>query len=87
MIDYDDSLKKFKYVLAPKSTLASQVFLKMHPNYEKFDHVELSVESAKQMESIVKRLCDYNGSSLIIDYGHNGQLKDTFRVNFNFDFL
>ncbi len=54
--------------------------LKLHPTYSKFDHVEISFEAARVIELISKRLYEYNGSVLIADYGHNGELKDTLRV-------
>lgn len=52
----------------------------MNPNHLRFDHVEVSPESARYMEAISKRLSDYNGSALFIDYGHDGVCADTFRV-------
>lgn len=54
--------------------------LKLHPGYVNYDHVEISFEAARIFNSLVKRLKDYNGSIIIIDYGHNGELKDTLRV-------
>ena len=44
----------------------------------------MSVESAKAVEAIAKRLSEFNGSGLFIDYGHDGQCKDSFRVTFFF---
>lgn len=35
------------------------------------------------MEAIIIRLFEYNGSVLIIDYGYDGQSRDTFRVIFS----
>jgi NADH dehydrogenase [ubiquinone] 1 alpha subcomplex assembly factor 7 len=32
------------------------------------------------MELISKKIVDYNGSALLIDYGHNGLQKDTLRA-------
>jgi SAM-dependent MidA family methyltransferase len=51
--------------------------------YQKFDHVEVSLESARIIELISNRLTELNGSMLIIDYGHDGECKDTFRVLIN----
>lgn len=54
--------------------------LKLNPNYTKFEHIEVSPDAARYMEAIAKRLNEYNGSALVIDYGHDGQGGDTFRV-------
>lgn len=67
--------------LSKRPTIGSNLILKLHPTYHKHDHVELSVESARNIEIIAKRLQEYNGSMLAIDYGHDGECKDTFRVN------
>jgi SAM-dependent MidA family methyltransferase len=55
-------------------------YFELHPNYQKFDHVEVSAESGRYMELISKKIVDYNGSALLIDYGHDGMQKDTLRA-------
>lgn len=52
----------------------------LNPEYSKFEHMEVSPESARYMEAISKKLGNYNGSALFIDYGHNGICSDTLRV-------
>ena len=36
------------------------------------------------MENIAQRLEEFGGFALVIDYGHNGEKKDTFRVSIMF---
>ena len=57
-----------------------RIYFELHPNYQKFDHVEVSAESGRYMELISKKIVDYNGSALLIDYGHDGMQKDTLRA-------
>lgn len=45
------------------------------------DHVEVSPESGIIVQKISQRVSDHGGRALIIDYGHEGTKKDTFRVN------
>lgn len=80
LVDFNESKNKFEFVLSPKATIGSQMVLKLNPYYNNFEHVEVSAETARQMETISKRLLDYNGSILIMDYGHYGESKDTFRA-------
>lgn len=56
------------------------MILNLYPGYEKFDHIEVSFESARYIEAIGKILSEYNGSMLTIDYGHDGAPSDTLRV-------
>ena len=56
------------------------MILNLYPGYEKFDHIEVSFESARYIEAISKVLSEYNGSMLAIDYGHDGAPSDTLRV-------
>lgn len=44
------------------------------------DHVEVSPESGIIVQKISQRVSDHGGRALIIDYGHEGTKKDTFRV-------
>lgn len=53
---------------------------KLYPGCEKSEHVELSVDAARIIESISRRLTEANGSMLLIDYGHDGECKDTLRA-------
>ncbi|RNA40170.1 NADH dehydrogenase [ubiquinone] complex assembly factor 7, partial [Brachionus plicatilis] len=80
LIDFDPKENKFKFVLSPMTTLNSKVFLKLYPDYEKYDHLEISAEAARYIDLITTRLNQYNGSVLIIDYGHDGESKDSFRA-------
>ena len=80
LIDLDKHLNKLEFVMSKRPTLGSQIILNLNPNYRKFEHVEVSSESARYMEVIAKRMQEYNGSTLIIDYGHDGMCKDTFRA-------
>lgn len=52
----------------------------LNPEHSKFEHVEVSPDSARYMEAISRKLFDSNGSALIIDYGHDGKCGDTLRV-------
>lgn len=38
------------------------------------------MESARNLELIANRIHETNGSMLLIDYGHDGICKDTFRA-------
>ncbi|CAF0712266.1 unnamed protein product [Brachionus calyciflorus] len=79
LIDFDERDKKLKFVVSPMVTMNSKFLLNLYPGYEKFEHLEISSESARYMDLVAKRLKEYNGSMLIIDYGHDGECKDTFR--------
>ena len=61
-------------------TFYISIYIKLYPEHEKFDHVEISSEAARYIELISQRLSEFNGSLLLIDYGHNGTPKDTLRV-------
>lgn len=80
LVDYNKSSNKLEFVISKRSTMGSQMILNLNPRYRKFDHVEVSSESARYVEIITQRIQKYNGSMLIIDYGHNGVCKDTFRA-------
>ena len=80
LVDFNKSLNKFEFVISKRATLGSQLILPLNPNYRKYEHVEVSSESARYMEVISARLQKYNGSMLVLDYGHNGLCKDTFRA-------
>lgn len=46
------------------------------------DHFEVSPHSGVIMEQISKRLEEFGGFALVLDYGHEGNKTDTFRVRF-----
>lgn len=80
LVDFNGKNDRLEFRLSKRDTIGSNIILKMHPTYHMHDHVEVSVESARNIEIISKRLQEYNGSMLAIDYGHNGECKDTLRA-------
>ena len=49
---------------------------------ESRDELEMSPECVTISNTIASKLEKYGGAALIIDYGHDGTLHDTFRVRF-----
>jgi len=80
LVDYNKISNKLEFVMSKRPTMGSQMILNLNPSYRKFDHIEVSSEAARYVEIITQRLQETNGSMLIIDYGHDGACKDTFRA-------
>lgn len=81
LIDFDpENPEKFRYVISRTETPISKVFPILYPN-ETRNHVEISPESDLVAKHIAERLESYGGFGLIIDYGHEGDKEDTFRVS------
>ena len=76
----DSKTHELGFLVSPKETIGSRIVLKLHPTYSQFNHIEVSAESARYMEAIANIIRDTNGSALLIDYGHDGVCKDTFRA-------
>ncbi len=61
-------------------TIGSDLVLKLYPGFEEHEHVEVSVEAARNMEAVSRRIEEMNGSALLVDYGHDGKCEDTLRA-------
>lgn len=81
LVDVDPGDKeKFRYVLSRNETPMSKLFSTMQPN-ETRKQVEISPESDLVAKHIAARLETHGGFGLIMDYGHEGEKEDTFRVS------
>lgn len=81
MIDFDVKTEKYQFVVARKETPMLKLFLaNLDPNEER-DHMEYSIQSHQVMEHLSLRLEEHGGFALVMDYGHNGEKGDTFRVS------
>jgi NADH dehydrogenase [ubiquinone] 1 alpha subcomplex assembly factor 7 len=80
LVDFDpENPDKFRYVISRAETPISKLFPILYPD-EKRKHVEISPESDLIANHLADRLETYGGFGLIIDYGHEGDKEDTFRV-------
>ncbi|XP_014292128.1 protein arginine methyltransferase NDUFAF7, mitochondrial [Halyomorpha halys] len=75
LIDLTECCSKLRYVISPAPTPAC-VFSKYSNGR---DYFEISPQSGLILEHIACTLEEHGGFVLIIDYGHDGEKKDTFR--------
>jgi NADH dehydrogenase [ubiquinone] 1 alpha subcomplex assembly factor 7 len=81
LIDVDrENEEKFRYVVSRNETPVSKLYNVLRPD-DKRKHVEISPESDMMANHIAERLETYGGFGLIMDYGHEGEKEDTFRVS------
>lgn len=73
----EDGTKKFDYVISQKESPLSKLLISKSETRE---HVEISPEAGAIARQVAERLEEFGGFSLFIDYGHNGEKTDTFRV-------
>lgn len=86
LVDIDRSKDEtFKFVLSEGATSNVGMFLSRPwvKKLELADHIEYSMESEQTIDAIGNHIRDFGGFSLIMDYGHFNQQRDTFRVSFN----
>lgn len=78
-IDLDDGPgpHHLRYVLSRGPTPAS-FFADV--STEKRDHVEVCPEAGVIAQELASRMHEHGGSSLVVDYGHDGTKTDTFRA-------
>lgn len=82
LVDIDPAnADKFRYVISRAETPMSKLFSITNPD-EKRQQVEISPESDLIAKHIADRMESYGGFGLIVDYGHEGDKEDTFRVSF-----
>lgn len=86
LVDIDGEGKEdnFRFIESNTTTPILGVFLtRPWLNREALSsHVEYSVEIEQTIDAIADRIDEYGGFSLIMDYGHEGEKGDTFRVGF-----
>lgn len=81
MVDFDVMTQKYQFVVARKETPMLKLFLANLASNEQRDHVEYSIQSHQIVEHLSVRLEEHGGFGLVMDYGHNGDKSDTFRVS------
>ncbi|XP_026681235.1 protein arginine methyltransferase NDUFAF7, mitochondrial-like isoform X2 [Diaphorina citri] len=79
LIDFSANTNELCYVKSKNATPAC-LFIN---EKETRDHVEISLQTGVIVKNIATRLEENGGIGLIIDYGHNGEGKDTFRAYCN----
>ncbi|XP_044732538.1 protein arginine methyltransferase NDUFAF7 homolog, mitochondrial [Chrysoperla carnea] len=79
LIDYSEKDKQFKYVLSPTATAisSSKLIDELHEDRNEF---EISPKALTIIEHIASRFENDGGIGLIVDYGHMGDKRDTFRA-------
>ncbi|KAK5638233.1 hypothetical protein RI129_012528 [Pyrocoelia pectoralis] len=78
LIDVDPVQEsKLRFVLSPTETAVGKFFLSTDESRE---FVEVCPEGLTLAEGLAKRIESYGGLGLIVDYGHEGQGRDTFRA-------
>lgn len=83
MVDFDFETKQFRMAVARNETPMLKLFLaQLDPN-EQRDQMEYSVQSHQILEHLSVRLEEHGGFGLVMDYGHDGNVGDTFRVSVN----
>lgn len=80
LVDVSEEEVGLQMKISKSKTIGTNFILKLYPNYEAHEHLEISVDSARNIELISNRISEMNGSMLLIDYGHEGQCTDTFRA-------
>ncbi|XP_071550484.1 protein arginine methyltransferase NDUFAF7, mitochondrial isoform X1 [Panulirus ornatus] len=75
-IDDGDGPHHLRYVLSRAATPAAKVFIQPE---ETRDEVEVSPEAAVLCGEMANRIEEDGGISLIIDYGYDGKVSNTFR--------
>lgn len=86
LIDIDRSKdESFKFVLSEGVTPNVGIFLSRPwvKKLELADHIEYSMEGEQTIDTIGSHIREFGGFSLIMDYGHFNQQRDTFRVSAN----
>lgn len=86
LIDIDrDKVNAFRYVISKAPTPMLNVFMNREWHTQaltnKRTHFEYSVETEKIVETMADTIESHGGFGLIMDYGHFGDLTDTFRVS------
>ncbi|XP_034324539.2 protein arginine methyltransferase NDUFAF7, mitochondrial [Magallana gigas] len=69
-----------RFIMSRGPTTNAKAFLTHLAETDERDHVEVSPESGIIVQKISQRVSDHGGRALIIDYGHEGTKKDTFRA-------
>lgn len=86
LIDLDGNADDhFRFVTSNSITPMLGVFL-TRPWLNKgtlLNQIEYSVDTEQIIDVVASRIEEYGGFSLIMDYGHNGEQGDTFRVRIN----
>lgn len=79
LVDVDPELEnKLRFVLAPNPSAASTCFLQLSPDDER-SHIEVCPAAGVITAYMSDRINQEGGCALIVDYGHDGNLGDTFR--------
>ncbi|KAK7016750.1 NADH dehydrogenase [ubiquinone] complex I, assembly factor 7 [Halocaridina rubra] len=76
-IDEGDGPHHLRYLLSREATPASKILIK---NDEKRDDVEVSPDTVRLCGELATRIEEQGGIALIMDYGHDGNLPNTFRA-------
>lgn len=90
LIDLDKSKEgHFRYVTSNAITPMLGIFLKRPwVNIDKLpNEIEYCAQTEQIIDDVASRTEEFGGFSLIMDYGHNGEKGDTFRVRINFRLL
>lgn len=81
LVDFDVDSATYKLVVAKKETAMLKLFLANLEPTEQRTHMEYSVQGHQVLEQLSVRLEEHGGFGLVMDYGHNGSVGDTFRVS------
>jgi NADH dehydrogenase [ubiquinone] 1 alpha subcomplex assembly factor 7 len=80
LIDNDpEDENKFRFVSSRNETPFSKLYSSLRPDDTR-NQAEISPDSELILKHIAQRLEEHGGFGLIMDYGHEGEKGDTFRV-------
>lgn len=71
--------EQFRYVISQNQTPMTKIVDQLLHQDDKRDHIEFSPEQQLVCQEISQRLESHGGIGLIMDYGHEGEIGDTFR--------
>ncbi|XP_038987206.1 protein arginine methyltransferase NDUFAF7, mitochondrial [Phoenix dactylifera] len=86
MIDVSEDSLNFRFVLSPMPTPATLLYLRKRCQWAsaeevvKLDHIEVCPKAMELTHQIAKRISSDGGGALIIDYGKNGIISDSYRL-------
>lgn len=86
LIDIDrEKENAFRYVISKAPTPMLNLFMSREWHIQALEnkraHFEYSVETERIIETVADSIEGHGGFGLIMDYGHFGDLTDTFRVS------
>ncbi|KAK1257283.1 hypothetical protein QJS04_geneDACA024105 [Acorus gramineus] len=93
MVDIAEDSSSFQFVLSPKPTSATLLYLIKRYKWasieelNKLNQIEVCPKAMELTHTIAQRISSDGGGALIIDYGHNGIVSDSLQAIRNHKFV